>query len=142
MVDSAAVEAAVRRALTRRPSDAVAVYLFGSVARNEASGASDVDLAVLLRRDSPPTLDGLGLDLAGDLEADLGVPVDVVILNGAPVDLAYRVLRDGRLLHDSDPSARIRFEVRTRNEYFDLKPMLDRYRRVRSTLDPSDHDRP
>jgi hypothetical protein len=33
-------------------------------------------------------------------------------------------------LSDRDPSARIRFEVRVRNEYFDLLPHLLRYRRM------------
>ena len=61
----------------------------------------------------------------------LGVPVQVVALNHAPVDLVHRVLRDGKLLVDRDPSARIRFEVRARNEFFDLKPILDRYRAAR-----------
>jgi hypothetical protein len=31
---------------------------------------------------------------------------------------------------DRDRAARIRFEVATRNAYFDLEPFLDRYRRV------------
>jgi hypothetical protein len=40
----------------------------------------------------------------------------------APADLVHRVLRDGRIVFDRDPPARIRFEVRRRNEYFDLAP--------------------
>jgi hypothetical protein len=32
------------------------------------------------------------------------------------------------LLLQPDPSARIAFEVRARNEYFDLLPFLQRYR--------------
>jgi hypothetical protein len=40
------------------------------------------------------------------------------------------VLRDGLLVLDRDPSVRIRFEVRARNEYFDLLPFLLRYRRL------------
>lgn len=31
---------------------------------------------------------------------------------------------------DRDPGARIRFEARARNEYFDLLPFLERYRRM------------
>jgi hypothetical protein len=45
------------------------------------------------------------------------------------VDLVHRVLRDGVLLLERDRSARIRFEVRARNDYFDLLPHLRRYRR-------------
>ena len=132
-MDRDVIETRVRSLFERRrpPPGIVAVYLFGSVARGSAGPASDVDLAVLFDEDPPRTLDGLGLDLADELEAELGAPVQVVVLNTAPCDLAHRVLRDGRLLVDREPSARIRFEVRARNEYFDLKPFLDRYRRMR-----------
>jgi hypothetical protein len=55
----------------------------------------------------------------------------VVVLNRTPVDLIHRVLRDGKLLVDRDPAVRIAFEVRARNEFFDLKPVLDQYRAAR-----------
>jgi uncharacterized protein len=55
----------------------------------------------------------------------------VVILNRASADLVHRVLRDGKLLVDRNPSVRIAFEVRARNEFFDLKPVLDQYRAAR-----------
>ena len=53
-----------------------------------------------------------------------------MVLNHAPLDLAHRVLRDSVLVIEPDPSARVRFEVRARNEYWDLKPYLDEYRRT------------
>jgi hypothetical protein len=56
--------------------------------------------------------------------------VDLVVLNRAAVDLIHRVLRDGMLLLDRNPSARIRFEVRARSEYLELLPHLRRYRRM------------
>lgn len=130
MLDRATIESGVRSFLDRHPAGVVAAYLFGSVAREDARDTSDVDLAMLFGQDPPRTLDGLGLDLTDELQAELGVPVQIVVLNTAPCDLIRRVLRDGRLLVDRDPSSRIRFEVRSRNEYFDLKPFLDRYRRT------------
>jgi hypothetical protein len=39
-------------------------------------------------------------------------------------------LRDGILLYERDPAARIRFEVQARNAYFDLLPYLRQYRRT------------
>jgi hypothetical protein len=68
-------------------------------------------------------------DLEAELERLLGRPVQVVALNRAPVDLVHRVLRDGILVLEVDHSARVRFEVKARNEYFDLLPFLRRYRR-------------
>src|SRR3970282_388461 len=107
---------------------AIAVYLFGSTARGDAGPASDVDVAVLFDEPPPATLMGPGLSLAGRLEQQLGRPVDLIILNAASADLVHRVLRDGDLLVDRDPSRRIRFEVARRNEYFDLQPIRDAYR--------------
>ena len=108
-----------------------AAYLFGSMATGAAGRDSDVDIAVLFTETPPHTLDSARFALASQLEAAVGVPVDLVIVNDAPVDLRIRVLRQGRLLVDRDRSARIGFEVRTRNQAFDLEPVLTRYRSAR-----------
>ena len=76
---------------------------------------------------------GLPLDLEGELERALGRTVQVVTLETAPPDLVHRVLRDGAIVVDRDRAARVRFEVRARNEYFDILPRLEEYRRARST---------
>ena len=105
------------------------VYLFGSLARGQAHAGSDVDVAILQMEPPRHVLSSLPLDVEADLERLLGVPVQVVDLRLAPVDLVHRILRDGILVIDREPSARIRFEVRSRNEYFDLLPVLRRYRK-------------
>ena len=110
-----------------------AVYLFGSVARGESRPGSDLDVAVLLEpAPARGTYESLRLDLHVELESELGREIDFVVLNHAPPDLAHRVLRDAVLVIEPDPSARVRFEVRARNEYWDLKPYLDQYRRARA----------
>jgi hypothetical protein len=40
-----------------------------------------------------------------------------------------QILSRVRRFFETQPSARVRFEVAARNAYFDLKPFLDRYRR-------------
>jgi len=107
-----------------------AAYLFGSWARGTARPDSDVDVGVLYVDVPPPGLEGLAFHLEADLDRLLGRPVHLLVLNHASVDLAQRVLRDGCLLLDSDRSRRIRFEVRTRQEFWDFEPVLRRYRRT------------
>lgn len=126
------IEQRLRRFFETRRDDVAAVYLFGSVARGAATARSDVDVGVLLRSEPPPILEGLLLDLEAELEREVGRPVQLAVLNTAPCDLIHRVLRDGRLVIDRDRSTRIRFEVRARNEFFDLEPFLRRYRRRRA----------
>ena len=60
-----------------------------------------------------------------------GGRVDPIVPNQAPVDHRVRVLRGGRLVFDRDRSARSAFEVRTRNEAFDLERTLREYRAPR-----------
>ncbi len=132
-MDDAAIEHRLRTFFQTRAPEVAAAYLFGSVARGTSRTTSDVDVGVLLGRPPAATLADLPLDLEVDLERLLGMSTQVVVLNRAPADLVHRVLRDGKLLVDREPSARIAFEVRARNEFFDLKPVLDQYRAARAS---------
>lgn len=131
-MDSQAIEARLRELLTANAEreGIAAAYLFGSVARGTARPGSDVDVGILYSEDPPQTLAGLGFNLEWEMEKLLKLPVQVVVLNRAPVDLVIRVLRDGKLLVERDRSKRVRFEVRSRNEYWDLEPILRRYRKL------------
>jgi predicted nucleotidyltransferase len=123
------LEATLRQLADSAPSEIVAAYLFGSTARGTARPSSDVDLAVLLRSRPVGRLSNVARDFEASVERVVRRPVEVVVLNTAPADLAHRVLRDGILVLDRDRPARIRFEVQSRNEYFDLAPLRRLYRR-------------
>jgi predicted nucleotidyltransferase len=128
-VDRDRIAREITRVFAARNENAAAVYLFGSMARGEGRPNSDVDVAVLYGKPVEAGLAGLKLALAGDLEERLGRRVDLVVLDRQPPDLVHRVLRDGLLVLENNRSARIRFEVNARNEYFDVLPVLRRYRR-------------
>ena len=111
----------------------VAAWIFGSVARGEDGPRSDLDVAVFVDSpDRPRTLADLPLDLEADLAELAGREAQVVVVDWAPSDLVHRVLRDGVLLLDRDPGARVRFEVASRNRYFDMLPIWRTYRQVAS----------
>lgn len=86
----------LRECLVERP-EVVVAYLFGSWARGTQTALSDIDVAVLLA----PVADlrATTMELAADLSGVTGrARLDLVVLNDAPLALAYRVLRDGQLL--------------------------------------------
>jgi uncharacterized protein len=119
----------LRAALEECDGSVVAAWLFGSVARGTAHARSDVDVAVLRTRDEAPReLADLPLDLEDDLARRLRRRVQVVDVGRAPADLVHRVLRDGVLLVDRDRARRVRFEVASRNRYFDMAPVWRLYR--------------
>ncbi|MEO0421574.1 MAG: nucleotidyltransferase domain-containing protein [Pseudomonadota bacterium] len=121
--------ATVAEACRRFDARIVAAWVFGSVGRDEMRADSDVDVAVRFASAPEGKLAAPPGRLEAELAALLSREVQVIDLHRAPVDLIHRVLRDGVLVYEGDASARIAFEVRTRNEYFDLLPTLQRYRR-------------
>ncbi len=126
-VEARPIAATLREELETEP-DVIAAYLYGSVARGTHRRDSDVDLALLLQEDPPDTLEGLRLGLAARLQNQLKRSVQVVILNRASCDLAHRVRRDGQLLIERDHRRRVAWEVKSRNEYFDMEPIRRLYR--------------
>ena len=112
--------------------DIVAAYLFGSLAQGRATPRSDVDIAVLLSciPDAPGAATDRRLQLMDDLRRFADRHVDVIILNTAPSVLQHQVLKTGRLLHERDILARMDFEVRSGQDYADLKPAFDFFTRM------------
>ncbi len=120
----------LRTLLEAAPPEVMAVYLYGSRARGTARPESDLDLALLLVAPPPATLRSVARLVEDLAERALRIPVEAVVLNRAPSDLVHRVLRDGILVLDRDRPGRLGFEVRARNEYFDLAPVRRLYRRM------------
>jgi len=94
--------------------DLVAVWLFGSAARDEMRADSDVDLAFLARRRLDPVA---VFDAAQDLAIALGRDVDLVDLAQAPTVLRAQVVGRGRRLFASDATAADSFEMYTLSDY-------------------------
>jgi predicted nucleotidyltransferase len=107
----------------------VVAWLFGSRASGRVHARSDIDIAVLL---APETTqeerERWRLELIGRLSAVYrSDAIDLAILNDAPPLLRYEALRPRHVLYNCDDEARVTFEVRTMQEWFDWAP---RYRRM------------
>ncbi|NPV71080.1 MAG: nucleotidyltransferase domain-containing protein [Firmicutes bacterium] len=110
-----------------RDDDILFCYLFGSVARGTAGSLSDLDFAVYLDPRVPADQRFYrALDIAARLSSILRTSnVDVVPLNDASPELAYSVIRDGKLLFCRDELQRQRFWVRIVLDYLDRGFMRD-----------------
>jgi predicted nucleotidyltransferase len=99
------------------------VYLFGSQVTGRTGPLSDYDLGVLTDREgeSPPRRAALEHALAALLNTER---LDVVWLTQAPVELAFAVISEGRLLYERDAADRVEYEARVMSRYFDYLPVL------------------
>lgn len=122
------IPAVVREVVAASSRPIAAAWLYGSVARGEEHAASDVDVALLLAKEPKGTLADLPSELEAELERRVGRPVQVVVMNRAPVELAMNVIADGVLLFERDAARRVAWEVRTFQGYWDLAPLLAIYR--------------
>jgi predicted nucleotidyltransferase len=117
----------IREFLERRP-EIVFAYLHGSVARGERS--RDIDVAVWV--DEARTANRgpavYAADLETALQASLRRPVDVQVLNRAPLAFRYHALRGTPILvRDWEFLDELR--ARTWDEYFDFRPLARQYLR-------------
>ncbi|RPI50837.1 MAG: nucleotidyltransferase domain-containing protein, partial [Chloroflexi bacterium] len=113
------------------------VYLFGSQVEGVRGPMSDHDFAVLVERgvDGPRVQARLAHELACVLKSDR---VDVVLLNRAPVELAYAIIAQGKILYERDTATRVEYEATVLSFYGDYLPYLRAQRR--DILRGDDHD--
>lgn len=103
--------------------EVLAAYFFGSF--HSADSFRDIDLGLLLH-DTPPQPLAYEIDMEIHLERRVGYPVDIRILNSAPISFCQAVIR-GKLIFDANPDRRADFENRILKQYFDFSPFRRRY---------------
>lgn len=109
--------------LMRNHDEIAFAYLYGSFVDNLPFHDIDLGLYALgIKREESTSY---SLALGQDLSKEIRIPLDVRVLNFAPVLFAYHVIR-GRLILDRNEELRVGFFEQTVRKYLDLKPMVYR----------------
>ncbi|MGC9435718.1 MAG: type VII toxin-antitoxin system MntA family adenylyltransferase antitoxin [Methanomicrobiales archaeon] len=115
----------LRRCLDGR-DDILLGYLYGSFLRH--AGFHDIDIALLVSGEREPyDLYKYTMGIASDLERCITprYEIDLRVLNNAPVEFQYEVVKTGRLLVSRDEDTRVAFEAGVIAQYLDLKYLYD-----------------
>jgi len=128
------VKGILRKELFRYP-EIIFAYLHGSFLLPVSCG--DVDIAVYLESKALSERHWeYEAKLAMSLDSLVGLPVDVLTLNQAPIAVRYQATR-GRVLFSRDEPARFAFLEETWREYFDYQPLFRAF--LRDLLDTVDN---
>lgn len=101
----------------------LAVLLYGSVARGEASADSDVDVCLVLEPEQPPPPQMTAIRLEYMEDVDL----DVQVFAQLPLYIRQRVLKDGRILFVRDEDRLYEVAFRTVRAFEDFRPYYRAY---------------
>ena|SRR3990172_13432783 len=118
-------ERQVDRVLQRARADAdvLAVMLYGSAARGEASPTSDIDLCLVLvpGRRTPTQMSVKRLEYLQEVD------LDVQVFQQLPLYIRRRVLKDGRVLFVRDEDQLYEVAFRTIQAFEDFRPRYEAY---------------
>ena len=118
--------------IERFDATVIAVYLFGSSARQNAKETSDLDLAFLIDPESykkePLEAIAPAYLAATRLGMTLNKETDVTILNASSIEMTHEVVTTGIRLYDSDAERRVEYEIAAKGMYYDFKPFLEKLR--------------
>lgn len=98
-------------------------YLFGSLAKGEATPLSDTDIAVYLSGVEPVAIFDIKLSLHGDISRALNKnEVDLVVLNTVANNMLIEdIIRHGIVIYDCDTDTREAYEVTALHQAIDFK---------------------
>lgn len=108
----------------KRHDKIILAYIFGSFIDSHAF--SDIDIGVLSAGKISSNLDyEFGLEI--EIEDRVNYPIDVRVLNNAPLSFCQNVIRHGRIILEKDANLKADFMGQTLKKYFDFAPFRRRY---------------
>ena len=110
----------------KRHDEIILAYVFGSFIHCDTF--SDIDIGVLTGEDIDACLD-FELNLEIEIEDIVNYPMDVRVINNAPLSFCQNVIRHGRVILERDADMRADFMGKILKEYFEFAPFRRRYLR-------------
>ena len=113
--------------LLQKENHILFAYLHGSFLQNEFR---DIDIGIYTEKNlSKKNKLSYELSFEEKLQHHIFYPVDVRILNNAPLSFSFSVIKNGIVLFSNDEDKRIDFETRIFSKYHDFDFYRERYRR-------------
>ena len=111
----------------RTKKDIVFAYIFGSfISKDEFK---DIDIGVYIDNIETATILNYEMKLELESEDILGIPVDIRIINNAPISFVYNILKDKIVMIDNNIDLRSDFEGLVYKKYFDFQYFRKEYLR-------------
>lgn len=114
--------------LLREREEILFAYIYGSFLRG---AFRDIDIGVFLADGGSGAANPLKYETAleQELEDNVGMPIDIRVLNAAPLPFTYSALKNGEVLISRDERARCDFVCGIYTHYHDFAYYRERYRR-------------
>src|SRR3972149_3589228 len=107
--------------------DIVFAYIFGSfISKDEFK---DIDIGVYIDNIETATILNYEMKLELESEDIIGIPVDIRIINNAPISFVYNILKDKIVMIDNNIDLRSDFEGLVYKKYFDFQYFRKEYLR-------------
>ena len=111
----------------KKKENLIFAYIFGSFISEDHFKDLDIGIFVSNRIVGSPLR--LELEIEGELEDAVHIPVDVRIINNAPLPFVYNVLKSGFLIVDNNRHLRADFAGLVYKKYFDFQYLRNEYLR-------------
>jgi len=99
-------------------------YIFGSFSSEKSF--KDIDIGIFISDNESDALK-IELNMEREMEDLIRMPVDVRILNRAPISFVYQVIKGGITIADKNKDLRADFEGLTLKKYFDFQHLRNEY---------------
>jgi len=109
----------------KKRKNIIFAYIFGSFAQEEKF--SDIDIGVFVSEKISQEPLNFEFDLEEEIQSFTHLPVDVRIINHAPLSFVYHVIKEGILIVDKDAGKRADFEGIIFKKYLDFTFFRRRY---------------